>query len=89
VIDFSHLHPIVFIGEEGHLNVEQWLINTENLLVAAGIPETDRVDVVRIQLMGVSHLWWLTEESHLPKPVTWKTFLEVFLAKFFPDITKI
>ena len=54
VIDFRHLHPIVFIGEEGHLNVEQWLIDTENLLVADGIPKTDRVDVVWIQLMGVA-----------------------------------
>ena len=54
MIDFRHLHPIVFIGEEGHLNVEQWLIDTENLLVADGIPKTDRVDVVWIQLMGVA-----------------------------------
>jgi len=34
VSDFRRLHPTFFIGEESHLNAEQWLINTENLLVA-------------------------------------------------------
>jgi len=36
----------------------------------------------------VARIWWLAEESHLPGLVSWKTFSEVFLAKFFPDIAK-
>jgi len=36
----------------------------------------------------VAHTWWLAEESHLPGPVSWKTFSEVFHAKFFPDTAK-
>jgi len=63
-------------------------VDTENLLVAAQVPEIDRVDVVKIQLSGVARSWWLAEESHLPKPISWKTFAVVFLAKFFPDTTK-
>ena len=86
--DFRRLHHAVFIGEESHLVAEQWLVDTENLLVAARVPEIDRVDVVKIQLSGVARSWWLAEESHLPKPVSWKTFAEVFLAKFFPDTAK-
>ena len=48
VSDFRRLHPAVFIGEEIHLVAEQWLVDTENLLVAARVPEADRVDVVKI-----------------------------------------
>ena len=62
----------------------------ENLLVAARVSEADQVDVVKeVQLSGVAHTWWIVEESHLPGPVSWKTFSEVFLAKFFPETTKI
>jgi len=48
VSDFRRLHLAVFTGEESHMNAEQWLIKTENLLVAAQVPEADRVDVVKI-----------------------------------------
>ena len=53
VYDFRRLHPTVFKGEESHLNAEQWLIDTENLLVATRVSEVNRVDVVKIQLTGV------------------------------------
>jgi len=88
VSDFRRLHHAVFIGEESHLVAEQWLVDTENLLVAARVPEADRVDVVKNQLSRVARTWWLAEESRLLRPVSWKTFSEVFLAKFFPDTVK-
>ena len=88
VSDFRRLQLTVFTGEESHLLAERWLVDTENLLVIARVPEIDRVDVVKIQLSGVARSWWLVEESHLPKPISWKTFAEVFLAKFFPDTAK-
>jgi len=78
----------VFTGEESHLVAEQCLGDTENLLIAARVSEADRVDVVKIQLSGLARTWWLAEESRLPRPVSWKTFSEVFLAKFFPDTGK-
>jgi len=46
------------------------------------------VDVVKLQLSGVARTWWLAEESHLPRPISWETFSEVFLAKFFPNTDK-
>ena len=88
VSDFRRLQPTVFTGEESHLVAEQWLVDTENLLVAARVPEIDRVDVVKIQLSGVARSWWLAEESHLTGLVSWKTFSVVFLAKFFHDTAK-
>jgi len=54
VSDFRKLHPAVFTGEESHLVAKQWLVDTENLLVAARVPKIDRVDVVKIQLSGVA-----------------------------------
>ena len=86
--DFRRLHPAVFTEEESYLDAEQWLIDAKNLLVAARVPEADRVDVVKIQLSGVECSWWLVEESHLLRPVSYKTFFEMFLAKFFPDMAK-
>ena len=74
VSDFRRLNPAVFSGEESHLDAEQWLIDTENLLVAARVPEADRVDVVKIQLSGIARIWWLAEESHFSGLVSWKTF---------------
>ena len=38
----------MFTGEESYLVAE--LVDTENLLVAARVPDIDRVDVVKIQL---------------------------------------
>jgi len=89
VSDFRRLHPAAFTGEESYLDAEQWLIDTQNLLVAARVPKADRVDVVKIQLLYVARTWWLAEESHLLRPISWKTFFEVFLAKFFPKTTKL
>jgi len=86
--DFRRLNPSVFSGEESHLDDEQWLIDTEKLLVVARVSKANRVDVVKIQLSRIARIWWLAEESHLLGPVSWKTFSEVFLAKFFPDMTK-
>ena len=40
--DFRRLHLAVFTGEESHLDAEQWIIDTENLLVAARVLEADR-----------------------------------------------
>ena len=60
----------------------------ENRLTAARIPDADKVDVVKIQLIGVARLWWIAEENHLARPITWKAFSDSFLAKFFPDTVK-
>ena len=85
VSDFRRLHPTIFTGEEP-LDAEQWLIDTENLLIIAHVPEADRADVVKIQLTRVARSWWL---AHLQKPICWEKFSETFLAKFFPDTAKI
>ena len=51
------LNPSQFSGEEKPLDAEQWLVDMENRLTAARIPDADKVDVVKIQLIGIAHLW--------------------------------
>ena len=53
VSDFRRLQPTVFTGEESHLVVEKWLVDRVNLLVAARVPEIDRVDVMNIQRLPI------------------------------------
>src|SRR3954470_9445529 len=88
VADFRRLRPTVFTGEESPLAAEQWLVDTENLLTAARIPEEEKVHVVRVQMVGLARSWWLMEEEYLPKPVMWATFTKAFLSKHFPDTAK-
>jgi hypothetical protein len=88
ISDFMRLNPSPFSGEEKPLDAEQWLVDMENRLTAARILDADKVDVVKIQLIGIARQWWLAEENHLARPITWKSFSDSFLAKFFPDTVK-
>jgi len=60
----------------------------EQLLNVAKIPEEDQVDVVSIQLTNIAHIWWTGEMKTLTSPISWKTFSESFLVKFFPMTAK-
>ena len=84
VSDFRRLHPEVFAGTETYLQADQWLIKIEQLLQAARVADADRVDMVIIQLSDVAHIWWKEEVERLKKPIAWATFMEKFLAMFFP-----
>ena len=84
VTDFRKLDPKMFSGNEKPLQAEQWLTDVENLLKAVRIPETDQVEVVKIQLTDVARTWWLAEEAGLTPPITWKQFTEGFNKQFFP-----
>ena len=48
VSDFRRLQPVIFTGEEKPLDVEQWLIDTTDLLIAARIPVDNQVEVAKI-----------------------------------------
>ena len=52
--DFRRLQPAIFTGGERPLDVEQWLIDTTDLLKAARVPEEDQVEVAKIQLKDVA-----------------------------------
>ena len=64
------------------------MIKMEQLLNAAKIPKEDQVDVVSIQLTDITHIWWTVEMERLAPPISWKTFSESFLVKFFPMTAK-
>ena len=60
----------------------------EQLLNAAKISKEDWIDVVSIQLTDIAHIWWTAEMKRLTPPISWKTFSERFLVKFFPMTAK-
>ena len=67
---FRRLHLAMFTGVGSPMDADQWLVDTESLLSAAHIFDADRVNVVKIQLIGMAQSWWLTEESHMEKPIS-------------------
>jgi len=82
--DFRKFEPKMFSGNEEPLQAEQWLVDTENLLKIARVPEADYVDIVKIQLIDVARSWWLAEETSLAPPISWKQFTDRFNEQFFP-----
>ena len=61
----------MFSGTKRPLDVEQWMMDTTDLMKAARIPNENHVEVAKIQLKGVTKTWWLAEEARLEKPITW------------------
>ena len=84
ISDFRRLQPTIFSGTEKPLDVEQWLIDTTDLLKEAQIPNENQVKVVKIQLKDVARTWWLTEKVRLENPISWEQFSRGFYERFFP-----
>ena len=51
---FKRLQLAVFSGTEKPLDVEQWMIDTTDLLKAARVPDVNKVEVTKIQLKDVA-----------------------------------
>ena len=64
------------------------MIDATNLLDAAKVPDTEKIEVVKIQLTDVARTWWLTEEARLDKSISWKTFTDSFYSRFFPETAR-
>ena len=79
ISDFRRLQPAVFSGIEKPLDVEQWLIDTTDLLKVAQIPEENQVEIVKIQLQDIARTWWLAKKAKLDKPITWVQFSKSYL----------
>lgn len=88
VSDFRKLQPSLFSSVGSSLQAEQWLVDTANLLRAAGIPDVDQVEVIKIQLTDIARTWWLAEEDRLEKPVAWSQFSASFYKRFFPQTAR-
>ena len=82
--DFRRLQPTIFSGTEKPLDAEQWLVDTTDLLKAAGVPDENQVEAAKIQLKDLTRTWWLAEEATLEKPITWDQFSKGFYERFFP-----
>ena len=54
VTDFKRLQLAIFSRVESPLNVEQWLIDTMDLLRVARVPDENQVEMSKIQLRDVA-----------------------------------
>ena len=79
VSNFRRLQLVVFSRIEKLLDVEQWLIDTKDLLKATQIPNENQVKVVKIQLKDVSKTWWLAEKSSWRSSSLWTSSRRVFM----------
>jgi len=48
ITDFKRLNPKEFSGNEKPLAVEQWLLDTANLLQGANVPEAEQVKIIKV-----------------------------------------
>ena len=62
----------------------EWLEHVQRLLVAAAVPEGERVNVLQIQLTGVARAWFDVEFVGAERDVPWEVFASRFKEQFFP-----
>jgi len=79
---------VIFTGTEKPLDAEQWLVDTTDLLKAAGVPDENQVEAAKIQLKDLTRTWWLAEEATLEKLITWDQFSKGFYERFFSVTTQ-
>ena len=77
------MHPSEFDGSSGPLAAKDWIEQVESMLVAALVPEDDKVSVLQIQLIRMARSWFdLLVQSHQGK-LSWKDFKGEFDEEFF------
>ena len=69
---------------------DHWFIQIENVLEAIEITsDTTRIRLAAFQLEGEAQVWWIwARTSRDLKAMTWAEFQELFMGKYFPEITK-
>ena len=82
VKEFKGLHPPEFSGSGSPIDADEWFEHVQRLLIAAVVPEIERVHVVQILLIGVARTWFDVES--VAGEMTWEDFRERFYDQFFP-----
>ena len=83
--DFRSLHPKEFNGSESPIDAEEWLKGMLMLLIAAAVPEEERVNVVQVQFTGIARAWFDVLYDSVEEDLTWETFSSQFYEQFFPE----
>ena len=60
----------MFSSTERPLDIEQWLMDTTDLMKIARIPDENQMEVAKIQLRDVDRTWWLEKKARLEMPIT-------------------
>ena len=87
---FRAHHPPTFTGGGDPMVADHWFMQIENVLEAMEITsDTTRVRLAAFQLEGEAQVWWIwARASRDLEVMTWAEFQELFMGKYFPEITR-
>ena len=86
---FRAHHPPTFKGGGDPMVANHWFMQIENVLEAMEITSyTTRIRLAAFQLEGEARAWWRwARTSRDLEVMTWADFQELFMGKYFPEIT--
>ena len=87
---FRAHHPPTFTGGGDPVVADHWLMQIEKVLEAIEITSyATRIRLAAFQLEGEAQVWWKwARTSRDLEAMTWAEFQELFMGKYFPEITK-
>ncbi|XP_028074361.1 uncharacterized protein LOC114276747 [Camellia sinensis] len=82
---FQDLKPTTFIGSPDPMVADAWVKDMEKIFHALPCTEREKVTFATFTFKDNAQEWWLLtlEKEEI---VTWAKFLEIFYAKYFPDL---
>ena len=81
--DFKSLRPTEFNGSGGPLAAREWMEQMDHMLVAALVPESDKVNVLQIQFSGMARAWYDLLEQTYEGKLAWEDLKKEFDEEYF------
>ena len=87
---FRAHHPPIFTGGGDLMVADHWFTQIKKMLKAMEITsDATRIRLAAFQLEGEAQVWWKwARTSRDLEAMTWAEFQELFMGKYFPEITK-
>ncbi|KAL6556175.1 hypothetical protein OROGR_005463 [Orobanche gracilis] len=89
---FNKFKPPTFLGREGPVAIEEWLLNLESIFDYMACTDEQKVSCAVFQLKEDARTWWngswrlRTEDER--KMLSWEGFKEIVLDKYYPQAYK-
>src|ERR1044072_6879715 len=89
--DFNRQDPPKFAGEVEPEKADMWIQETEKIFEVLQTPAAEKVGLATFQLKGDVEYWWRSARQLMTAnqvAVTWDTFKQAFLEKYFPETAR-
>ena len=89
--DFLKHNPPKFIGSTTPDHADQWIRDIEKIFRATSCSKDQKLNFVSYLLSGEAEFWWAGAQRMMEtkvEPITWGSFRERFLEKYFSDSTR-